>query len=69
MKGDSFFYRIDPKKSDIFSVRPKSFIKIGKNQKMSFLRGSANFVWCTTSVLGKGATGAVFQGVNKVYIC
>ncbi|XP_055383015.1 serine/threonine-protein kinase TBK1 [Condylostylus longicornis] len=33
--------------------------------KMSFLRGSTNFVWCTTSVLGKGATGAVFQGVNK----
>lgn len=33
--------------------------------KMSFLRGSANYVWCTTSVLGKGATGAVFQGVNK----
>ena len=33
---------------------------------MSFLRGSQNFVWCTTSVLGKGATGAVFQGVNKV---
>nr|CAD7439248.1 unnamed protein product [Timema bartmani]CAD7459470.1 unnamed protein product [Timema tahoe] len=32
---------------------------------MSFLRGSANYVWCTTSVLGKGATGAVFQGVNK----
>ncbi|XP_059478368.1 serine/threonine-protein kinase TBK1 [Neocloeon triangulifer] len=32
---------------------------------MSFLRGSANHVWCTTSVLGKGATGAVFQGVNK----
>lgn len=32
---------------------------------MSFLRGSTNFVWCTTSVLGKGATGAVFQGVNK----
>jgi len=26
---------------------------------MSFLRGSANYVWCTTSVLGKGA---VFQG-------
>lgn len=22
-------------------------------------------MWCTTSVLGKGATGAVFQGVNK----
>lgn len=32
---------------------------------MSFLRGSANYVWCTTSVLGKGATGAVFQGVNR----
>ncbi|XP_058058074.1 inhibitor of nuclear factor kappa-B kinase subunit epsilon [Anopheles bellator] len=31
----------------------------------SFLRGSMNYVWCTTSVLGKGATGAVFQGVNK----
>lgn len=28
---------------------------------MSFLRGSTNYVWCTTSVLGKGATGAVFQ--------
>lgn len=33
---------------------------------MSLLRGSLNYVWCTTSVLGKGATGAVFQGVNKV---
>ncbi|BES90216.1 serine threonine-protein kinase [Nesidiocoris tenuis] len=32
---------------------------------MSFLRGSTNYVWCTTSVLGKGATGSVFQGVNK----
>ncbi|XP_065342461.1 inhibitor of nuclear factor kappa-B kinase subunit epsilon-like [Cloeon dipterum] len=32
---------------------------------MSYLRGSANYVWCTTSVLGKGATGAVYQGVNK----
>ncbi|XP_037087416.1 inhibitor of nuclear factor kappa-B kinase subunit epsilon-like [Pollicipes pollicipes] len=32
---------------------------------MTFLRGSTNYVWCTTSVLGKGATGAVFQGVNK----
>ena len=31
---------------------------------MSFLRGSANYVWCTTSVLGKGATGAVFQVRN-----
>ncbi|RZF49044.1 hypothetical protein LSTR_LSTR017591 [Laodelphax striatellus] len=32
---------------------------------MSFLRGSTNYVWCTTSVLGKGATGAVFQGINR----
>lgn len=32
---------------------------------MAYLRGSANHVWCTTSVLGKGATGAVYQGVNK----
>lgn len=24
-----------------------------------------NYVWCTTNVLGKGATGAVFQGVHK----
>ncbi|XP_057330109.1 serine/threonine-protein kinase TBK1 [Microplitis mediator] len=32
---------------------------------MSYLRGSENYVWCTTSVLGKGATGAVFQGVDK----
>ncbi|KAK9695850.1 TANK binding kinase 1 ubiquitin-like domain [Popillia japonica] len=33
---------------------------------MAFLRGSTNYVWCTTSVLGKGATGAVYQGVNKI---
>jgi TANK-binding kinase 1 len=33
---------------------------------MSFLRGSQNYVWSTTSVLGKGATGAVYQGVNKI---
>lgn len=32
----------------------------------SLLRGSTNYVWCTTSVLGKGATASVFQGVNKV---
>ena len=32
---------------------------------MSLLRGSANCVWCTKNVLGEGATGAVFQGVNK----
>uniref|UniRef100_A0A2R5L7V1 Putative tank binding protein kinase tbk1 n=1 Tax=Ornithodoros turicata TaxID=34597 RepID=A0A2R5L7V1_9ACAR len=32
---------------------------------MSYLRGSANYVWSTTCVLGKGATGAVYQGVNK----
>ncbi|XP_071452350.1 inhibitor of nuclear factor kappa-B kinase subunit epsilon [Hetaerina americana] len=31
----------------------------------SFLRGSPSYVWCTTSVLGKGATGAVFQGVDR----
>ncbi|CAG9563689.1 unnamed protein product [Danaus chrysippus] len=31
----------------------------------SYLRGSENYVWCQTSVLGKGATGAVYQGVNK----
>ena len=34
---------------------------------MSFLRGSANYVWCTTSVLGKGATGAVFQVSWKLF--
>lgn len=32
---------------------------------MSHLRGSANYVWSTTAVLGKGATGAVYRGVNK----
>ena len=36
--------------------------------RMSFLRGSANYVWCTTSVLGKGATGAVFQVSWKLFI-
>ena len=35
--------------------------------RMSFLRGSANYVWCTTSVLGKGATGAVFQVRWKLF--
>ena len=35
--------------------------------RMSFLRGSANYVWCTTSVLGKGATGAVFQVSWKLF--
>lgn len=32
---------------------------------MACLKGSQNYVWSTTSVLGKGATGAVYQGVNK----
>ncbi|KAF7282355.1 I-kappaB kinase epsilon [Rhynchophorus ferrugineus] len=32
----------------------------------SYLRGSANYVWSTTSILGKGATATVHQGVNKV---
>ncbi|XP_022247240.1 serine/threonine-protein kinase TBK1-like [Limulus polyphemus] len=32
---------------------------------MSYMRGSPNYVWSTTCVLGKGATGAVYQGVNK----
>nr|XP_023014530.1 serine/threonine-protein kinase TBK1-like [Leptinotarsa decemlineata] len=32
----------------------------------SYLRGSTNFVWSTTSILGKGATATVHQGVNKV---
>ena len=32
---------------------------------MSFLRGSSGYVWSTTNVLGKGATGAVYQGVDK----
>lgn len=32
---------------------------------MSFLRGSVSYVWCTTSVLGKGATGSVFQVRSK----
>uniref|UniRef100_A0AAR5QCR6 Protein kinase domain-containing protein n=2 Tax=Dendroctonus ponderosae TaxID=77166 RepID=A0AAR5QCR6_DENPD len=32
----------------------------------SYLRGSTNYVWATTSILGKGATATVHQGVNKV---
>lgn len=32
---------------------------------MSYLRGSAHYVWSTTSILGKGATATVHQGVNK----
>ncbi|KAL1512791.1 hypothetical protein ABEB36_002321 [Hypothenemus hampei] len=32
----------------------------------TYLRGSANYVWSTTSILGKGATATVHQGVNKV---
>lgn len=38
-----------------------------KYPKMSsYLRGSTNYVWSTTSILGKGATATVHQGVNKV---
>lgn len=37
-----------------------------KSPNMSYLRGSANYVWSTTSILGKGATATVHQGVNKV---
>lgn len=33
---------------------------------MSNLRNSANYVWSTSFVLGKGATGFVYQGVHKV---
>lgn len=32
---------------------------------MSYLRGSANYVWSTTCILGRGATATVYQGVNK----
>ncbi|CAG2112445.1 unnamed protein product [Medioppia subpectinata] len=33
---------------------------------MSLLRSSHNYMWNTNSVLGKGATGAVFAGLHKV---
>lgn len=29
------------------------------------LRNSANYIWNTSAVLGKGATGSVYQGMNK----
>lgn len=29
------------------------------------LRSSANYIWNTSAVLGKGATGSVYQGMNK----
>jgi serine/threonine protein kinase len=32
---------------------------------MSYLRSSPNYIWNTSSVLGKGATGSVFAGLNK----
>ncbi|OQR74270.1 serine/threonine-protein kinase TBK1-like [Tropilaelaps mercedesae] len=32
---------------------------------MAYLRGSANYVWSTTCILGRGATATVYQGVNK----
>ena len=32
---------------------------------MAYLRSSRNYVWNVNNVLGKGATGAVYCGVNK----
>ncbi|KAG1660321.1 Serine/threonine-protein kinase TBK1 [Nymphon striatum] len=34
--------------------------------KMSLLKSSQNYIWCTSSILGKGATGAVHQGIHKL---
>lgn len=33
---------------------------------MSYLRSSHNYIWNTNSVLGKGATGAVYAGMHKL---
>lgn len=33
---------------------------------MNYLRSSSHYMWSTTDVLGKGATGSVFKGVHKV---
>ena len=32
------------------------------------LRGSANYIWFETDVLGQGATGAVYKARHKVSI-
>ncbi|XP_003743253.2 serine/threonine-protein kinase TBK1 [Galendromus occidentalis] len=32
---------------------------------MTYLRGSASYVWSTGCILGRGATATVYQGVNK----
>ncbi|KAG8181274.1 hypothetical protein JTE90_022212 [Oedothorax gibbosus] len=32
---------------------------------MNYLRSSTHYMWSTTDVLGKGATGSVFKGVHK----
>lgn len=32
---------------------------------MSYLRNSRNYLWNVNNVLGKGATGAVYSGINK----
>lgn len=32
---------------------------------MSYLRSSQNYIWNTSAVLGKGATGAVYAGLHK----
>ena len=32
---------------------------------MSLLRSSQNYIWNTSAVLGKGATGAVYAGLHK----
>lgn len=33
---------------------------------MSYLRQSQNYIWNTSAVLGKGATGAVYAGLHKL---
>ncbi|KAB7500379.1 Serine/threonine-protein kinase TBK1 [Armadillidium nasatum] len=50
---------------EVFLYHMSNYLMKVSVSAMSFLRGSSNYVWCTTSVLGKGATGAVFQGVDR----
>lgn len=61
------FQTVKNKKKLSQSLKIVCFIILTKDEAkstintMSFLRGSMNYVWCTTSVLGKGATAAVYQ--------
>ena len=47
-------------------ARSGSSSTVGYKMKTSCLRNSRNYIWNINNVLGKGATGSVYSGLNKM---